>query len=160
VSDQQQASRRSPLRTGSGITALVAAGAALCVSIYLTIEHYNRSVLLACPENSAINCAKVTTSRWSHIAGVPVAVIGLGYFVVMTALLAVPTARRQVQLLRVALAGCGVLMVLYLVYVELFEVNAICLYCTAVHVLTVVMFGATLWAAIPDAGDGGKMPAT
>lgn len=33
---------------------------------------------------------------------------------------------------------------LYLVYVELFRVDAICLWCTAVHVLTFLLFVVTL----------------
>jgi uncharacterized membrane protein len=31
-------------------------------------------------------------------------------------------------------------MVLWLVYAELFLINAICLYCTAVHIMTVLLF--------------------
>ncbi len=56
-----------------------------------------------------------------------------------------PSPLRWVRLLRLAGALAGVAMVVYLVFVELFEIDAICLWCTAVHVLTVVMFGAVLW---------------
>ena len=35
-------------------------------------------------------------------------------------------------------------MVLYLVYVELFRIGAICLWCTAVHVTAVCLFGVIL----------------
>jgi uncharacterized membrane protein len=31
-------------------------------------------------------------------------------------------------------------MILWLVYVELFRLDALCLYCTAVHVITVLLF--------------------
>lgn len=133
--------RRFP---ASAVVALASAVAGVGVSLYLTIEHYNHSLTLACPENATLNCVKVTTSRWSIIAGVPVAVLGLGYFIVMCTLLLIPSAR-GVDLVRLAGASAGVLMVLFLVYVELFEVDAICLWCTAVHVLTVVMFAAVLW---------------
>ncbi|HET6876070.1 MAG TPA: vitamin K epoxide reductase family protein [Jatrophihabitans sp.] len=131
--------------TASGVLALAAAVLALAVSAYLTVEHYNTSLGLACPETGTINCQKVTTSTYSVIAGVPVAVVGLVYFVVMTVLLALPTRRREVEVLRLVGAAAGVGMVFYLVYVELFQVDAICLWCTAVHVLTVVMFAAVLW---------------
>ena len=33
--------------------------------------------------------------------------------------------------------------VLWLVYVELFRLDAICLYCTAVHIVTIALFGIT-----------------
>ena len=34
----------------------------------------------------------------------------------------------------------GIVSVIYLVWVELFKVEAICLWCTGVHVLTFVLF--------------------
>jgi uncharacterized membrane protein len=41
-------------------------------------------------------------------------------------------------------------MVLYLVYVELFRIGAICLWCTAIHVLAVCLLGVVLAArALP-----------
>jgi uncharacterized membrane protein len=127
------------------LVALVAALAGVGVSIYLTIEHYSNSVTLACPESSTINCLKVTTSKWATIAGVPVAVLGLAFFVVMAVLLAVPSQRRELEVLRMVGAAGGLAMVFYLLYIELFKVDAICLWCTAVHLLTAVMFVAVLW---------------
>jgi uncharacterized membrane protein len=32
--------------------------------------------------------------------------------------------------------------------VELFKVNAICLWCTAVHAVTIVLLGAVLWRTV------------
>ena len=134
-----------PTRPAS-ITALIVAVLGLAVSVYLTIEHYSSASLLACPESATINCAKVTTSRWSHLAGIPVAVLGLVFFVAMVALLT-PLAWRQPRLdaVRVAATAIGTVMVLYLVWIELFRVDAICLWCTAVHVCTIVLLTAVLW---------------
>ncbi len=36
-------------------------------------------------------------------------------------------------------------MVLWLVYVELFLVDAICVWCTSVHAITVLLLSAVLW---------------
>lgn len=138
------------LPKSSGAVALVSAVAGLAVSTYLTVEHYDRSVGLACPENATINCVKVTTSSYSVIVGIPVALLGLLYFVGMTALLLIPSQRRELRTVRILGAAAGVAMVLYLVYVELFEVDAICLWCTAVHALTIVLFGAILWQSLAD----------
>lgn len=134
-----------PRLSGAWVTALVAAVLGIALSVYLTVEHYAHSTSFACPETAAINCLKVTTSRWSVIAGVPVAVLGLAYFVVMTVLVAAPSRAAVLRVLRLAGAAGGVLMVFYLVYVELFRVDAICLWCTGVHVLTLILFGAVLW---------------
>jgi uncharacterized membrane protein len=118
----------------------------VAISAYLTVEHFTGSTTLACPEGATVNCAKVTSSAWSELVGVPVAVLGLGFFVLMSALLSPPAWRRQaLDPVRVAAVTAGVAMVLYLIWVELFRVNAICLWCTAVHVCTVVLLGTVLW---------------
>ena len=116
------------------------------VAVYLTIEHYTASTTLACPESAVLNCEKVTTSRWSHLGPIPVAVLGLAYFVVM-AVLCLPAAWRRRELLpiRVAAAGVGVVVALVLVWIELFKVDAICLYCTAVHVCSLALLACVLW---------------
>ena len=142
---REQPAVRRPRTSGAWVTALVAAIAGLGVSVYLTVEHYTQSTSFACPETAAINCLKVTTSKWSVIAGMPVAVLGLAYFVAMTVLVALPSRAPVLRAVRVLGAAGGVLMVFYLVYVELFLVDAICLWCTAVHVLTLILFGAVLW---------------
>ncbi len=51
-----------------------------------------------------------------------------------------------VDRVRLGLGGAGALMVLYLVYVELFRIGAICLWCTAMHVTAVCLFGVILAA--------------
>lgn len=125
--------------------ALAASVVGLAVSTYLTVEHYDSSVSFACPQTATINCEKVTTSSYSVIAGIPVAVLGLAFFVAMTVLLVLSTRDGLTALLRLVGAVVGVVMVLWLVYVELFEVSAICLWCTAVHALTLVLFASVLW---------------
>jgi uncharacterized membrane protein len=37
---------------------------------------------------------------------------------------------------------------LYLFYAELFGIDAICLWCTSVHVLTLILFGSTVFATL------------
>lgn len=127
-------------------SALAFAVLGLAISIYLTVEHYTASLTLACPENATFNCAKVTSSDWSMLFGVPVAVLGAGYFAVMTLLL-LPIAWRvpRLDVLRVLGAVGGVGMVVYLIWAELFRVDSICVWCTAVHACTIVMFVAVLW---------------
>lgn len=129
--------------------ALVLAVAGLAVSAYLTYEHFTSSTTLACPETVTVNCMKVTTSSYSALLGVPVALLGLLFYVAMTALcLPLATLSRQPwPRLRLASSGVGVLFVVYLVWAELFQVNAICLWCTGVHVLTLGLFAVTVFQA-------------
>ena len=115
----------------------------MAVASYLTYAHYTDVRNLACSDNGVINCAKVTTSAQSHFLGMPVAVLGLAYFVGMAAL-SLPWAWRRpepiVRWVRLAAAVSGVAMVLWLVYAEFFIIDAICLYCTIVHGLTLLLF--------------------
>jgi uncharacterized membrane protein len=134
--------RRAPY----GLVSFVVALTGLAVSGYLRAEHYNTTLTLACPESATINCAKVTTSKWSHVGPIPVALLGLIFFVAMAALCSAPAWRiHSLNRIRIAGASIGTLSVLYLIWVELFRVNAICLWCTAVHLCTVALLAAVRW---------------
>jgi uncharacterized membrane protein len=124
--------------------------AGLGVSIYLTVAHFTETALAGCSENGTINCTKVTTSPQSYVFGIPVAVLGLAFYVVAVALMspwAWRSARREIHLIRLASLVVGIGFVLYLVYAELFIIGAICLYCTSVHAITFLLFGLTVFAA-------------
>src|SRR5580700_3762278 len=102
-------------------------------SVYLTIAHYTTPAVLACPDTGLINCAKVTSSTYSEILGIPLAVLGLLYFITMLAFqlpVAWHSQSHLVRKIRLALSSSGLAMILWLIYVELFRLNAICLFCT------------------------------
>jgi len=143
---------------------LLTAASGLGVSIYLTIAHYTATVTLACPQSATVNCEKVTSSPESMFVGLPVAVLGVAYFTVML-LLCSPAAWRvggpgalgRLRWLRALAALGGVGFVAWLVYAELFVINAICLWCTTVHVLAFILFGfVLLGTAAAVETDGGK----
>ena len=97
-----------------------------------------------------MNCTKVTTSAQSYVFGIPVAVLGLVFFLFMVAIMspwAWRSARREVHLIRIASLAAGIGLVLYLLYAELFIIGSICLYCTSVHVITFALFALTAFAA-------------
>jgi len=141
--------RRRALPRWITITTLGLSLLAVGLTAYLTITHYTDPTALACPDSGIVNCTAVTTSSWSVILGVPVALIGLLWAAGMTALNS-PWAWRSSATwpdsARLVLSGVGALMVFYLVYVELFRVDAICLWCTGVHVTTIALFGVILAA--------------
>jgi uncharacterized membrane protein len=124
------------------ITTLLLSFAGLGVSIYLTITHFDK-VALVCSDSGAINCAKVTTSPQSEVFGIPVAMLGLAFFVPMI-LLNLPAAwrsqDRRVHLARLILSITGVGMIIYLLIAELFIIKAICLWCSSVHLITFILF--------------------
>jgi len=123
---------------------LIMSVAGLAVAGYLTYEHFTASTTLACPNTGVVNCAKVTSSKYSELAGIPVALLGLGFFAAMTVLSLPPfwrTASVWPGRARLAAVLVGVVFVCYLIWAELFQINAICLWCTVVHALTIVLFG-------------------
>ena len=132
------------------IATFVLALAGLGVSIYLTIAHFTESALAGCSESGVVNCTKVTTSPQSYVFGIPVAVLGLAFFVFCVAIMspwAWRASRREIHLVRIASLVVGIGFVLYLVYAELFTIGSICLYCTSVHVITFLLFVLTAFAA-------------
>ncbi len=133
--------------------------AGLGVSVYLTIAHYTTAVSLACPNTGAINCEKVTTSPESNVFGIPVAVLGLAFYIFLVPIMtpwAWRSARREVALARLLSLVVGIGFVLYLVYAEVVEIGNICLWCTSVHVITLILFALTaisaaIWGLTPAA---------
>jgi uncharacterized membrane protein len=144
---------------------------ALAASVYLTITHYDTNVTLACSDKGLVNCAAVTTSPQSMVFGIfPVAVIGLAYYVFMAALNSPWVWRLQqagsdqlskiLRYTRIGAIVAGMGFVLYLVYAELIQIGAICLWCTSVHVATFLIFALIVFYASlspggrPQAGRG------
>jgi uncharacterized membrane protein len=124
--------------------------AGLGVSIYLTVAHFTSPRILVCSEKGFVNCAAVTTSPESMVFGIfPVAVLGLAFYVFMAAATS-PWAWRvtwpPVRWARLGSVIVGMVFVLYLLYTELFTLNAICLFCTIVHVLTFLLFALIVFS--------------
>ncbi|HEY2508393.1 MAG TPA: vitamin K epoxide reductase family protein [Streptosporangiaceae bacterium] len=119
-------------------------------SIYLTYTHY-AGVAPVCSNNGTFNCEAVTTSTQSMVFGVfPVAVLGLAFYLFMAAINS-PWGWRLTQPLigRVRLGSVivGMCFVLYLVYAEVIQINAICLWCTSVHIATFLIFVILVYRA-------------
>lgn len=135
----------------------------LGLASYLTWAHFQPAGTnaLACPTNSVINCQAVTTSRFATVLHVPVAVAGLAFFVVMLPL-QLPLAWRAtspwVHRARLAWATIGTLSVFWLVYVELFQLDKICEYCTGVHLMTIGLFAVSALGAATVNTQGDAAP--
>lgn len=127
--------------------ALVLCVLGLADASYLTYTHLNPGALF-CSTSGLINCQKVTTSPQSMVFGViPVAYLGLAFFVPMVLLNLPPVWRwPDVRLawLRLGALVVGMGMVIYLVCAELFEIDNICEYCTGVHIITFLLFVLTV----------------
>jgi uncharacterized membrane protein len=118
--------------------------AGLFISAYLYLYKIGKIGSLAC---GAGDCETVQLSPWSRFAGLEVALIGaLGYAgllaVSLAALQPALAGRRWPSTLLAALAGIGVLFTIYLTYLELFVIHAICWWCVASGVIVLAVLVA------------------
>jgi uncharacterized membrane protein len=122
----------------------------LAIAGYLTYVHY-AGVSPVC--EIAHGCEKVQSSRWSDVAGVPVALLGLiGYAGILAALF-VPGEAGLMAAAGQAVAGFG--FSAYLTYREVFTIDAICIWCVASALLMAALAVLTvlrLLRAEPSAG--------
>ncbi|MET0306470.1 MAG: vitamin K epoxide reductase family protein [Solirubrobacterales bacterium] len=107
------------------------------VATYIAIEAAGGDAP-ACLAGSS-GCQTVANSSYSHVAGVNIAVFGLvGYALLLAAALLRGDVARMAGF-GLALAGFGYSV--FLTYLELFKIEAICQWCVASAVLMTVLFG-------------------
>jgi uncharacterized membrane protein len=128
------------------LLAFAAGVAGLGVSIYLTFVHYS-SIPLACPANAVVNCEQVLLSSYGVIGGssVPTSAAGIVWFAVSALLAAgLLAGRERLARFQIAWAALGLATVLFLVYIEIVQLGAVCVWCTAAHLLVLVIFLVSL----------------
>jgi uncharacterized membrane protein len=109
---------------------------------YLTWQHYG-NVLVVCPAYfTFIDCGQVLHSPYAILFGVPLAVWGLLFYCAETALVLFIsfTDNRTGKLLVLVSSVGGFLFSLYLVYLQLGVIGAVCLYCMASALISTVFF--------------------
>jgi uncharacterized membrane protein len=125
------------------VVALLAGLAGIGVSIYLTVVHYS-TIPLVCPANAVINCEQVLSSPYAVIGGssLPTSAAGIIWFAASAGLAVELLRRRRPVLAKAQLAwsAAGLVTVLYLVYVEIVNLGAVCAWCTAAHALVLLIF--------------------
>lgn len=115
------------------LAAIALSAVGVAISLYLTGLHY-AGLAPACPASGSINCEAVLSSSYAVIAGtaIPTSVLGVVWFGVSAVLWTRRDGWVQLGWSVVGLAG-----VLALVFIEIVLIGAICLWCTAAHVLMV-----------------------
>jgi uncharacterized membrane protein len=127
----------------------------LAIAGYLTYVHY-AGVSPVC--EIAHGCEKVQSSRWSEVAGVPVALLGLlGYAGILAALF-VPGEAGLMAAAGQALVGAG--FSAYLTYREIFTIDAICIWCVASALLMAALAVLTVLRLLRAEPSAGAPPAS
>src|SRR5437764_6148123 len=109
----------------------------LFISLYLSLYKVGLIGTLQCGTGS---CELVQTSRWAVILGIPVAFYGVAGYAVLLGVALVGLqprflTRRGPAVLLAVLSTIGWVFTLYLTYVELFEIHAICRWCVGSAVI-------------------------
>ncbi len=134
-------------KIGIALFALSLLGIAL--SAYLLILHYLPGPSF-CAVNTMVNCDIVNKGLYGEIAGIPVALIGLlGYLALAAATvsLLLRPSRVVLWLFRIA-STVGFLFSLWLLYLELFVLLAICPFCMASLILITIIMSLA-WSVEP-----------
>ena len=111
---------------------------------YLTAEHFLNRI----PPCSIVHgCETVTTSGFSLIFGVPVALLGaLYYFAVIIGLVYYFQSKKTIVLKSVAIfTSVGFAFSLWFVYVQLFLIRAICIWCMFSAFTSTLLFILGIW---------------
>lgn len=122
---------------------------------YLTVEHY-RGVVPPCSIVSG--CEAVTTSRYATVSGMPVALLGALYYLTILVLAVAYLDRRQSVWLRLAayLTFVGLAASVWLVYLQLFVIKAICLYCLFSAATSTILWGLGITVLVLGRGNADR----
>ncbi|HEY7829162.1 MAG TPA: vitamin K epoxide reductase family protein [Solirubrobacteraceae bacterium] len=129
-------STRALSRTMIGLTLL-----GLGVATYLTIAHYSGGTTI-CPLHGG--CETVQHSKYSQLAGVPVALIGLIGYILILGVLLTPSSETT-RLIAVVLTVGGFGFSIYLTGRELFSIHAICPWCVSSAIIMTILACLSIW---------------
>ncbi len=136
------------IRLSIGIIAVIG----IVLTAYLVREHYAPTGSSFCDINSRLNCDVVNKSDYAAILGVPVALLGLLFYLAVLALAAAPAklVKRlgaDEELRRMLFLGAailGLLFTLYLTGVEAFVLHVFCPLCLGSAALVLILLGSAI----------------
>lgn len=135
------------LRNPFTIASLVLAVAGLGLSAYLSYVHYNLDALVC----GTGDCELVQTSDYSEMFGIPIALFGVAMFLLVIAGIILRELRPETA----DLVSTGILVILltavlywvYLTYLEINVIHAVCQWCviTSLVTLSLLVVEGTRW---------------
>jgi uncharacterized membrane protein len=124
------------------------------VSIYMTIFKLTENPGMCLGNGS---CSVVNNSIYAEVYGVPVAVIGVGgYIAILVSLLLrtrAPFFEANGTMIVFGLALVGFLFTVYLIYVEVALIHALCPFCVTSQVTMTILFIISLIALAREPAD-------
>jgi len=128
------------------IIAIVASIIGFVDSAYLTIIKFTNSPIYCTPGLG--DCESVQNSQWATIWGIPIALLGsLAYLALIFCFVfekRIPVLKQYSQFIIFGISLFGFLYSLFLTYLELFVIHAICQWCILSAICMTVIFIATI----------------
>lgn len=132
-------------REKTNFTALIIvllSGLGIILSLYLTYIHYTDSHAAFC--TAGTDCDFVRQSGFAMILGIPVAALGVLGYAALLVIALVNFDRRNKWIVLFVMSLAGLLFSVYLTFLELFVIKAMCMYCVASAILITLIFLAVL----------------
>ena len=132
----------------------------LFISLYLSLHRLGIIGTLQCGTGG---CETVQTSSYAVFLGVPVAFYGVAGYVALLVVSLVGLqpawlSRREPIVLLAAMSALGLAFTIYLTYLELFVIHAICRWCVASAVVIALITGVALHGMRERGADPGAPP--
>lgn len=125
----------------AALVGLVASGASTWVHYRLLNDPTYTSF---CDVSSMVSCTEAYSSAYGAVAGVPVALLGVLFFLFVLGLIALcrrsPEAARNLPGYLFAISTVGLAAVLYLGYASFFILGAVCLLCVGTYIAIIALF--------------------
>ncbi len=110
---------------------------------YLTVKHYQEASVACYFVN---NCDQVLQSSYAVWGAVPVSLAGAIYYLILFSFSLISLLKRNKELFIIgaALTPVGFLTSLWFLYLQIFILNAFCLYCLASAFFSMLLFAGGL----------------
>ena len=122
---------------------LIFAVAGLLDATYLTINHYQNTI----PPCTVGGCETVLTSSFATVLGIPLSLIGAGFYLAVIILtgMYLQTKRKYLNTLLVTLCSIGLLVGIVLIGIQAFILHNWCYYCLFSELIDFLLFDASWW---------------
>ena len=107
-------------------------------AVFLTVKHYTGAPI---PCSLLDGCDVVTHSKYSTVRGVPISLLGAGYYLIifLTSFLGMQGSRGAASILKL-FTIIGLLVSTVLVYLQVFSIKQLCLYCLVSAAISTIIF--------------------
>ena len=135
---------KEPLFNLPRILIIIISIAGFGIMAYLTYIHFTETASF-CDVNEVVSCDTVTTSIYSEIFGLPISILGLGYFG-LTFVLSIFYRRRAFYQVLFFLTLFVLIPSYYFTFLEAFVIKAFCILCETSKILMIAILATSFVA--------------